>query len=114
MPYSIFTLKERNTITLILLLILSAIILYAVRGIIGAILGTFVMYTLFRPVNIWLVERLRWKGPVAAVVLIVISFMIIVLPFLGIGTMLTNKILYLLDNPDWITNVVESINKFVG
>lgn len=114
MPYSIFTLKERNIITLILLLILSAIILYAVRGIIGAILGTFVMYTLFRPVNIWLVERLRWKGPVAAAVLIVVSFMIIVLPFLGIGTMLMNKILYLLDNPDWITNVVESINKFVG
>ncbi|GGC42088.1 AI-2E family transporter [Parapedobacter defluvii] len=114
MSFSVFTQKERNIITLVLLLLLGAVIAYAVRGIIGALLGTMVMYTIFRPLNIWLVERLRWRRPLAAVIIIVISFLIIVLPFLGIGTMLTNKIVELVKNPEWIKNTVNTINEYAG
>jgi len=114
MPYSIFTPKERNIITLVLILFLGAVIAYAVRGIIGALLGTIVMYTVFRPLNIWLVERLKWRRPLAAVVIIVLSFVIIVLPFLGIGSMLTNKIVALAKNPEWIKNTVNTINAYAG
>lgn len=114
MSYSIFTPKERNIITLVLLLLLGAVIAYAVRGIIGALLGTMVMYTIFRPLNIWLVERLKWRRPLAAVCIIIISFLIIVLPFLGIGTMLTNKIVELIKNPAWIKNTVNTINEYAG
>jgi len=73
-----------------------------------------VMYTIFRPLNIWLVERLKWRRPLAAVCIIVISFLIIVLPFLGIGTMLTNKIVELVKNPEWIKNTVNTINEYAG
>ncbi|HZH54277.1 MAG TPA: AI-2E family transporter [Sphingobacteriaceae bacterium] len=114
MANSVFNLKERNVITLIILIILSCILVYAVRGIVGAILGTFVMYTLFRPMNIWLVDRWRWRRPLAAVVIIIISFLIIVMPLLGIGTMLTRKLMQLLENPEWINNVVATIDEFAG
>lgn len=114
MPNSIFTQKERNTITLVILLIISGILIYAVRGIIGALLGTLVMYTIFRPMNLWMIHRLRWKRPLIAVLIIIISFVIIILPFLGIGTMLTNKVIDLLKNPGWIENIVASINEFAG
>ncbi len=114
MSYSVFTQKERNLITLILLILLGAVIAYAVRGIIGALLGTMVMYTIFRPMNIWLVERLKWRRPIVAVVIIIVSFVIIVLPFLGIGTMLTNKIVGLVKNPEWIKNAVDTINEYAG
>ncbi|HWK56509.1 MAG TPA: AI-2E family transporter [Parapedobacter sp.] len=114
MSYSVFTQKERNVITLILLILLGAVIAFAVRGIIGALLGTMVMYTIFRPMNIWLVEKLKWQRPLAAVTIIVLSFLIIVLPFLGIGTMLTNKIVNLIKNPDWIKNTVDTINAYAG
>src|SRR5690606_41011464 len=87
MSYSVFTQKERNIITLILLILLGVVIAFAVRGIIGALLGTMVMYTIFRPMNIWLIEKLKWRRPIAAVVIIILSFLIIVLPFLGIGTL---------------------------
>ena len=114
MSYSVFTKKERNIITLVLLILLGVVVAYAVRGIIGALLGTMVMYTIFRPVNIWLVERLKWRRPIAAVVIMVVSFVIIVLPFLGIGTMLTNKIVALVKNPEWIKNAVNTINEYAG
>ncbi|MGK6352455.1 AI-2E family transporter [Parapedobacter sp. DT-150] len=114
MSRSIFSQKERNTITLVLLIILGAIIAYAVRNIIGALLGTMVMYTLFRPLNMWMVERLRWRRPIVAVIIIIGSFLIIILPFLGIGTMLTNKIVSLIRNPEWIQRIVNTINEFAG
>src|SRR5690606_31718327 len=34
--------------------------------------------------------------------------------FLGIGTMLTNKVIDLLKNPDWVRNIVNAINEFAG
>lgn len=114
MSYSVFTPKERNVITLILLIFLGAVILYAVRGIIGALLGTIVLYTIFRPLNSWMVEHLRWRRPLAAISIMVASFVIIVLPFLGIGTLLTNRAIALLKNPEWINNMVETINEFAG
>lgn len=114
MSYSVFTQRERNIITLVLLLLLGAVIAYAVRGIIGALLGTMVMYTIFRPLNSWLVERLKWRRPFAAVFIMIISFLIIVLPFLGIGSMLTNKIVELVKNPEWIKNTVHTINEYAG
>src|SRR5690606_9374545 len=97
---SVFTQKERNTITLIILIILGCILIYAVRGIIGALLSTLVMYTIFRPINIYLTERRRWRRPLAAVFIIVVSFFMIVLPFLGVGSMLVNKAIELQKNPE--------------
>ncbi|WP_257670124.1 AI-2E family transporter [Parapedobacter tibetensis] len=114
MSYSVFTQKERNIITVIILILLGIVIAYAVRNIIGALLGTMVMYTIFRPMNIWLVERQKWRRPIVAVIIIIVSFLIIVLPFLGIGTMLTNKVVSLLKNPEWIKDMVNAINEFAG
>src|SRR5690554_4140216 len=114
MSYSVFTKKERNIITLILLVFLGGMIIYAVKGIIGALLGTIVMYTIFRPLNSWMVERLKWRRPLVAILIMVLSFLIIVLPFLGIGTLLTNKAIDLLKNPEWINNIVNAINEFAG
>lgn len=111
---SVFTQKERNTITLIILIILGCILIYAVRGIIGALLSTLVMYTIFRPVNIYLTERLRWRRPLAAVCIIVVSFFMIVLPFLGVGSMLVNKAIELQKNPEWISDIVNRINRYAG
>ena len=52
----VFSQKERNIIILIIILVLGAVILYAMKGIFGAILGTMVMYTLFRNLNIFLMR----------------------------------------------------------
>lgn len=114
MAKSVFTQKERNTITLVLIILLGIVIAYAVRGIIGALLGTMVMYTIFRPMNSWMVERLKWRRPIVAVIIIIVSFLIIVLPFLGIGSMLTNKIISLVKNPEWIKHTVDTINEYAG
>lgn len=114
MTNDVFTQKERNAITLLIIIFLSIILFFAVRGIIEAILGSFVLYTIFRPWNHYLIEKWKFKRPLSAVILIIFSFLIIVLPLVGIGSMLVRKITQILENPEWINNVVDEINRFAG
>lgn len=110
----VFSQKERNIIILLIVLTLGGILLYATRGIFGAFLGTLVMYTLFRTLNIFLIERWRWPKPLSAVLIIILSVFIIVLPFIGIGSMLVRKAIALQENPAWIKQVIDAVNQFAG
>ncbi len=110
----VFSQKERNIIILLIIIILGGIILYATSGIFGAFLGTMVMYTLFRNLNIFFIEKWGWPKPLSSVVIIVISIFIIVLPFVGIGKMLFNKAIELQQNPQWIQRTMDAIDRFAG
>src|SRR5690606_40486384 len=72
----VFSQRERNIIILIIVIVLGAILLYALKGIYGAILGTLVMYTLFRKLNMFLIEKWRWPKPLSAVTIIILSIFI--------------------------------------
>ncbi|WP_313513953.1 AI-2E family transporter [Sphingobacterium sp.] len=110
----VFSQKERNVIILIIVVVLGGIIFYATSGIFGAFLGTMVMYTLFRNLNILLIEKWHWPKPVSSIFIIVLSIFIIVLPFVGIGKMLFNKAIELQQNPQWVKKIMDAINHFVG
>ncbi len=110
----VFSQKERNVIILIIIIILGGIILYATSGIFGAFLGTMIMYTLFRNLNIFLIEKWNWPNPLSSIVIIILSIFIIVLPFLGIGKMLFEKAVELQQNPQWVRKIIDSVNHFVG
>lgn len=110
----VFSQKERNIIILLIVLVLGAVILFATRGIFGAFLGTLVMYTLFRNLNIFLIEKWKWPKSLSSITIIIISIFIIVLPFVGIGSMLVNKAVELQQNPAWINKLIDAINKFAG
>jgi len=110
----VFSQKERNIIILLIIVVLGGIILYATSGIFGAFLGTMVMYTLFRNLNIFFIEKWNWPKPLSSVVIIIISIFIIVLPFVGIGKMLVDKAIELQANPQWIKRIMDAIDTFVG
>ncbi|MGO1243710.1 MAG: AI-2E family transporter [Sphingobacterium sp.] len=114
MNNSVFSQKERNIIILIIVIVLGAILLYATRGLYAAFLGTSIMYTLFRPLNIFLIERWSWPKPISAITIIILSLFIIILPFLGIGSMLVNKVIELQEDRTWINKIIETINSFAG
>ncbi|PRD46995.1 AI-2E family transporter [Sphingobacterium haloxyli] len=114
MSNPVFSQRERNIIILLIVLTLGGILLYATRGIFGAFLGTLVMYTLFRKLNIFFIEKWRWPKPLAAGVIIILSIFIIVLPFFGIGSMLVRKALELQENPAWIKQIIDAVNQFAG
>jgi predicted PurR-regulated permease PerM len=89
---SIFNYKQRNTIILVSIIALGCFILYALSNLFSSILGAIVLFTIFRPFYLYLVEKREWKRSVAALLIIISSLIVIVLPFIAISFMVIGKI----------------------
>lgn len=106
---SIFNYKQRNNIILIIIILLGFLILYALQGIFGSLLSTLVLYTILRPLQIYLVENKSWRKSVAAVFLLVISLFFIVFPFYGLSSMVISKISELSNDQIYFKNLIFKI-----
>jgi predicted PurR-regulated permease PerM len=89
---SAFNYKQRNSIVLVILIVLGFFLLYSLRTIAGSLLCTVIMYTIFRPVYLFLTEQWKWRRMGAAAMIIIGSFTIIIVPFLTLIMMVVNKI----------------------
>lgn len=89
---SIFNYKQRNTIVLVSIIILGCFLLYALSGLFSSILGAIVLFTIFRPLFIHLSEKRKWNKSVVALLIILISLIVIVIPFLSLSIMIIDRI----------------------
>src|SRR6202012_5658413 len=89
---SIFNYKQRNNIILVSIVVLGCFILYALSGLFSSILGAIVLFTIFRPIYLHLVEKKRWNPSATALLIIFASLIVIVLPFLALSFMVIGKI----------------------
>jgi predicted PurR-regulated permease PerM len=89
---SIFNYKQRNNIILVSIIILGCFLLYALSGLFSAILGAIVLFTIFRPLFLYLTEKKGWNKPLVALLIIFSSLIIIVIPFLTLSFMIIGKI----------------------
>ncbi len=111
---SIYSYKQRNVIVLAILIVLACFILYSLRTIAGALLSTIVLYTIFRPVYIFLTENWHIKKWLSALSIIIFSLVIIVLPFLTLSLMVINKITEFQQDPMRIKMFVQKLDEFAG
>jgi predicted PurR-regulated permease PerM len=89
---SIFNYKQRNNIILVSIIVLGCFLLYALSGLFSAILGAIVLFTIFRPLFIYLAVKRQWNKPLVALLIIFSSLIIIVIPFLALSFMIIGKI----------------------
>jgi predicted PurR-regulated permease PerM len=106
--------KQRNTIILIILLILGSFLVYSLRILSGTLLSTLVIYTIFRPINIILTERWRWNSVLSALFIMLSSLVIIVLPFLTLSMMVVSKITAFQQQPGNIAGIIQKFEAYVG
>lgn len=117
-PMSIFNYKQRNVIILVSIIILGCFILYAISGLFSAILGAIVLFTIFRPVFLYLTEKRGWNRPLVALLIILFSLVVIVLPFLALSFMVIGKISDLnvknIPIQEWLVKVDQFAGKTFG
>ncbi|RYG16214.1 MAG: AI-2E family transporter [Chitinophagaceae bacterium] len=106
---SIFSYKQRNNINLVIIIALGCVIAYSLQGIFGSILSTLVLYTILRPAYIHLAEVKKWNRSMTAVLLLVISLVVIVLPFYGLSSMVISKINELKSDQIYFANLLNKI-----
>lgn len=111
---SIYSYKQRNTIVLAILIILGCFILYSLRTIVGTLLSTIVLYTILVPVYSVFIKRWNMKKWLAASLMIILSLVIIVVPFLTLSLLVVDKISEFQDDPIRIKVVMQKIDVFIG
>jgi predicted PurR-regulated permease PerM len=89
---SIFNYKQRNNIILAGIILLGCFLVYALNGLFSSILGAIVLFTIFRPVYLHFVEKKRWNKSLVALLIILTSLILIVIPFLSLSIMVVGKI----------------------
>jgi len=103
---SVFSLKQRNNINLVIIIALGLLIAYSLQEIFSAILSTLVLYTILRPVYIFLAETKAWNKRLVAILLITISILVIILPFYALSSMVISKISELKNNEIFFKNLL--------
>ncbi|MBE7176674.1 MAG: AI-2E family transporter [Mucilaginibacter polytrichastri] len=111
---AVFSTKQRNNIILIILILLGAFLLFALRSLFSAILGGVVLYTIFRQPFIWLVYRKKWPRGLTAVMVIIFSLVVIIIPFLSLSIMVINKISKIKTETINIKRYIAEVEKFAG
>src|SRR5476649_1600382 len=89
---SIFNYKQRNNIVLVSIVVLGCFLLYALSGLFSSILGAIVLFTIFRSLYLFLVEKKGWNKSMVAILIIFSSLIVIVIPFLSLSFMVIDKI----------------------
>lgn len=110
---SLFNYKQRNNITLLIIIILGCLIAYSLQGIFSAILGTLVLYTILRPAFLYLVEERKWNKRLSALLLLFVSVLVIILPFYAVSAMVIEKIAEMQSDHIYFKNLIFKIKHLV-
>jgi predicted PurR-regulated permease PerM len=106
---SIFNYKQRNNIILAGIIILGCFLVYALSGLFSAILGAIVLFTIFRPIYLHLVESKGWNKTLVAVMIILTSLIVIIIPMMSLSIMVVGKIGGINKNSfnlqEWVTKI---------
>ena len=111
---SIFNYKQRNNIVLVTLVILGCFLIFALSGLFSSILGAIVLFTLFRPAYINLVEVRGWNKSLVAILIIITSLIVIVIPFIALSFLLVDKIRAINIDSVNLQEWTAKIDKFAG
>jgi predicted PurR-regulated permease PerM len=111
---NIYTKKQRQNLLIASILLLLFFILFGLRDYLSALFGSVILYVLFLPMYRYLVEVKKWKPSLTSILIIILSFVVIVLPFLFLSVLLTDKILYYTSHYQEILVWVKKLEEFSG
>jgi predicted PurR-regulated permease PerM len=109
---SIFIGKQRNSIVLVILILLGIVILYSLRDLINAFLGSIILYTIFKPLFLFLKKKIG--RVLSSISVLVISFFIIIIPFFTLSYMIVNRLTNLKKDQFRVKAMISRLDDYVG
>ena len=100
-------------IFLVIIILFAGALLWSLMEFFTAFLGATMFYVLSKPSLDWLIDRKKWKPSTAAVLVIIISFFIILLPIGVLATMLYSKIITVAVNPTTFIKPIKQLGAVI-
>ncbi len=98
----------RQVFVILLILLMGTLIFRELLPYLTGVLGAITIYVLMRKWMDTLVIKRKWSPPLAATILMLLSFILILIPVAGIIMMLTNKIGKAVKNSEEVTHAVKN------
>ena len=107
----IYTPQQRLALHISLILLLGCIILYGLMDYIPALIGSIILYVLFKKMNFFLTQRLKWRASVSAIAIIILSLFIIIIPLVTTTVMIAKKVILYAGNASSLANYLNNLLK---
>lgn len=101
----------RQVLILMMILFLGVVLFIHLQTFLPAFLGAYTFYVLLRKWMFLLTDKFKWKKTIAAVVLMLISFLVILLPIMLLVNMMASKVAFAIEHS---SEILTSIEKYVN
>jgi predicted PurR-regulated permease PerM len=98
----------KMALALLIIVVLTVIIIYATFPYLNYIFGALILFTIFRPLYQFLVKKARIRKQIAAVLVIIVSIFVVLIPFYFLLSMIVSEIQQLILNQESIIASIES------
>lgn len=94
---------------IMIILILGGVLFWKISSFIPAFLGALTLYVIMRPMVIHLVYKRRWKRWIAAVLLIILSVIVLLIPMALIVNLMASKVTFVISHSDQLLNSLKEL-----
>lgn len=101
--------KVNKAVFLVIILIMASFLVYSMREFFTAFLASIMFYVLFKPWMEFLVNKRKWHKSRAALLIVLVSLIIIILPMVGFVSLLFNKLMALATHPQLIKEYIAQV-----
>jgi len=113
MQHQIHPNKIRQVLFLLFIGFLGLLLAYEMYYFLNAFLGAITLYVILRSANFYLIIKKKWKRWASALVLIISSIVLLVIPFAWLTSVIIDKISPYLQNPDIFKTYFESLHQYI-
>lgn len=102
--------KINEYFPLILICLFSVVLIFELYQFLNAFLGAIIMYVLLRPLQVRLTQRKNWKKGLAAITLMLLSFIIILVPIFGFSYLLISKMSVMFNESSFFFQTIDRLD----
>ncbi len=113
MNHQIHPNKIRQILFLIVLFFLGLVIAKEMFFLLGALLGAITLYVMLRNTMIKLVVKYKWNRSLASLLLMLLSFILLIIPFAWLTSIMVEKITPFVQDTSVFSNSFKQINTYV-
>ena len=109
-----YSFHQRKYMILIIIGLLAVFLAYTMKPIVSSFLGAIILYTLLKPLYIFLTCKKKLHKTPGALIFVLLSLLVIIVPFFVLIMLLVNRITRFAENPEAVIHVLDKISSKVG
>jgi predicted PurR-regulated permease PerM len=111
---NIYTPRQRYVLLVCSILALAGLIIFGLAQYLTAFLAAGILFVVFRPWWVALVHKRRWNQRLVTIGILIITVVVLVVPFYALSSLLLDRLIAFAQNPDQILEAVHKVEKAVG